>query len=494
MDSPKNLNLAFTMRKRFDNQLKLGQIPIDKVKIPEKSRDELPPVLKGLQWLHSEHKLLNSILGLIEEKLDCDLNNGRPGMALWHILVLGVIRLTVDADYDRLEHIANYDTLVRQIMGVEYAFAKRKKEFGRQTLIDNIHLFDAKLLWEINQLILQESQTKVFLKKKEEGIQAKTDSYVLETNVHFPTDWNLLYDAGRKSIELVSRACNREGIKGWRKSDCWIASLKRLMRQFSQVNRSGGSGKQERTEQAARKYLNKAKELQSKIQQSMQALEGKLGEKEEKEIIYFAQHLQTHILLFERRVLKGEKIPHDDKIFSLFENYTQWINKGKASGPELGVKVLVTSDENNLIVDYKMMEDNVVDFKEASELSWRLKTNYGKVESLSGDKAFHEKETLKAVSKNVDLVVIPKKGKRNKEEESRESEPEFKKLRKQHSAIESTINCLEHHGLDRCPDKGIEGFERYLGLGMLAYNLHLTGRRILEKEKQKREKERRKAA
>jgi hypothetical protein len=47
--------------------------------------------------------------------------------------------------------------------------------------------------------------------------------------------------------------------------------------------------------------------------------------------------------------------------------------------------------------------------------------------------------------------------------------------------VESAINCLEHHGLNRCPDKGYNGYKRYVGFGVLAYNLHKIGRRLLER-------------
>ena len=74
---------------------------------------------------------------------------------------------------------------------------------------------------------------------------------------------------------------------------------------------------------------------------------------------------------------------------------------------------------------------------------------------------------------------MPKRGKRNSQEQAREQQRSFVALRRKHSAIESDINALEHHGLDRCPDKGLHGFKRYVGFGVLAYNLHKIGQRLL---------------
>ena len=78
---------------------------------------------------------------------------------------------------------------------------------------------------------------------------------------------------------------------------------------------------------------------------------------------------------------------------------------------------------------------------------------------------------------------MPKRGKRNTQEQVREQQPGFIALRRKHCAIESDINALEHHGLNRCPDRGWHGFQRYAGFGVLAYNLHKIGQRLLERRR-----------
>jgi len=85
-------------------------------------------------------------------------------------------------------------------------------------------------------------------------------------------------------------------------------------------------------------------------------------------------------------------------------------------------------------------------------------------------------------------AVLPKRGKLNKEDKEREDAKTFKQLRRAHSAIESNINMLEHHGLNRCKDKGLHGYKRNVGLSVLAYNLHIIGNRLIEQQKQKEQK------
>lgn len=84
------------------------------------------------------------------------------------------------------------------------------------------------------------------------------------------------------------------------------------------------------------------------------------------------------------------------------------------------------------------------------------------------------------MSEEVDQVIMPKKGKPNKKEKEEECQPLFKKLRHKHSAIESNINELEHRGLNRCPDRGLDHFKRYIGTGVSAYNLYKIGTRLRE--------------
>ena len=194
----------------------------------------------------------------------------------------------------------------------------------------------------------------------------------------------------------------------------------------------------------------------------------------------------------ERRLLNGEAIAPDEKIFSIFEDHTEWITKGKLNKKvELGHLLLITTDQHHFIVDYKIMEKQK-DASQVKDLQERLDKKYnGKViYSHSFDKGFWSKDNYQTLQESkTEHVILPKKGKLNKEEKEREGSKTFKKLRHAHSAVESNINMLEHHGLNRCFDKGLHGFKRCVGLSIVAYNLHQLGNVLLEKE---REQERRK--
>ncbi len=274
-------------------------------------------------------------------------------------------------------------------------------------------------------------------------------------------------------------------ITGWRKSKCWERRAKNLSRNLSRITRSGGKNKFARQKEAARKYLRVSRAISLKVKASklqLLALPARAKVISGLEALrYYEGMLDKHIDLVERRIIKGEKIPHRDKLFSIFETYTEWINKGKSGNRvELGLKIALCTDQYGFILAHRVMEKEE-DVEAAVPIVKSLKEKYQtcgsdkKLESVSFDKGYWSKENYEILKKEVNQLVMPKKGKRNKDESERESNKSFKLLRKQHSAVESNINSLEHHGLNRCPEKGIINFRKYTALGIAAYNIHLLG-------------------
>ena len=88
------------------------------------------------------------------------------------------------------------------------------------------------------------------------------------------------------------------------------------------------------------------------------------------------------------------------------------------------------------------------------------------------------------------MAALPRKGKRSQEVQALEASEDFKQARKNHAAVESAINALEVHGLDRCPDKGIEGFKRYVALSIVARNVQRLGAILIEQERKRLERQR----
>ena len=338
-------------------------------------------------------------------------------MELWHILVLSVVRLGLDANYDRQEDFANHHKLIRQIMGIETGLGEGKV-FSMQSIKDNVSLLDAETINKINDLVVKEGHRLV--KKKDEGINIKVDTYALETNVHFPTDMNLLWDAGRKSLDMIEDAIE-EGIlewKGWRKGRNWRRELKKLMRISAKASSSGGKNKEAIEKEHVRSYLKLSRSLSEKIGASLLAIyervlttnQVEMHAKKIETLEYFHGMLNKQIDLVERRMIRDETIPAEEKIHSLFEPHTEWLYKGKSNKRvELGHNILVTSDQWGFIVEHRVVEKQA-DVSLAISLADRLLSRYGEgtLKSISFDKGFYKKENKELLSLYIPEVIMPK--------------------------------------------------------------------------------------
>lgn len=304
-----------------------------------------------------------------------------------------------------------------------------------------------------------------------------------------------MWDSVRKCLDLVEKLNKITAIKGWRKIKNLRKSIKSLFRVTSQRVFKGK--KEQEKKQYVKEYLAQASMVESRVGELI-AHPPVAGDSviQIAAIIVLLEKYKNYVTKFtdqiERRLIKSEAIPAAEKIYSIFEEHTEWITKGKLNKKvELGHLLLITTDQYQFIVDYQVMEKQK-DASQVSSLCERIKKNLPgiKLYSHSFDKGFWSGDnhtTLKEAE--IEQVILPKRGRHNKEDKERENNPAFKELRNKHSAIESNINMLEHHGLNRCMDKGLRGYKRCVGLSVLAYNLHILGNALRAKAKAAEEAE-----
>ena len=188
-------------------------------------------------------------------------DTGRPGMEQWKILVLGVLRLGLNADYDRIHELANQHNTIRQMLG--HSDWADETHYELQTLKDNLRLFTPEILDRINQEVVRAGHALV-KKSPDDGLNARCDSFVVETNVHFPTDTNLLWDAMRKTIETCADLAQAHDLSGWRQSAYHLRQLKKAYRALQRLRHSTSKdedkrqAKRDEIEQAHRSYLEQA--------------------------------------------------------------------------------------------------------------------------------------------------------------------------------------------------------------------------------------------
>jgi hypothetical protein len=204
----------------------------------------------------------------------------------------------------------------------------------------------------------------------------------------------------------------------------------------------------------------------------------------------YIRHAERQIDQIYRRTVLDEKIPHEEKVFSIFEQHTEWISKGKAGVPqELGLKVCVLKDQFGFILHHLIMEQQTDD-KVAVDMAQGAKDRFENLSGCSFDKGFYTPDNRGQLANILDYIIMPKKGRLSAKDKQFEHSEEFIESRRKHSAVESSINALENHGLDRCLDHGVHGFKRYVALSVLARNIQILGHLLQQKElkQQKRRK------
>ena len=206
-------------------QIRLGEVPVEKVQLDLKSRDDIPAVLRGLQALYCDLCTRKRLFELLESALgsDRDLGNGRPGMPMWSMLVLAVLKDGLNCDWDRLHELVNQHGAVREMLGDSRFGGQR---YHRQTLIDNVSLLTPELLRAVGELVVSTGH-EVVQHKAGSGLSARCDSFVVETDVRFPTDMGLLWDATRVAVRICSQLAGAQGLAGWRQRRHLVRQLRR---------------------------------------------------------------------------------------------------------------------------------------------------------------------------------------------------------------------------------------------------------------------------
>lgn len=492
------------MRNVISPQMQFGQIDIPNIDIDVTSRDDIPMILLGLQHIYINESLRKAVFKILEEVVSLKtiddttndtpvaLDKGRPGMDQWNILVLGSLRLALNADYDRIQELANQHRTLRMMLG--HGLLDTEKNYRLQTLKDNLKLFTPEIMGRINVEVIRAGHELLDL-DIDALIRGRCDSFVLKTDVHFPTDINLLYDAIRVLIRDCVRWSKDHALPGWRQHQYNLRQFKKLYRKIQKLRHSTSKDEKKKQAQAEkiceahRDYIELAHTYLTRVTESYTLLKytHKIPATLLLELEIFSQHAERQIDQIKRRVIDDEKIPHNEKVFSLFQPHTEWISKGKAGVPvELGVRVCIMEDTHGFILHHQVMQ-NETDDKIAIAMVKATQEKFPYFNGCSFDKGFHSPENQRELKELLDQAVLPKKGRLNSQEKEHEYADEFVQAKKKHSAVESAINALEIHGLDKCPDQGIEGFKRYTAMAVLSRNIQILGSIIREQEREKLE-------
>lgn len=474
------------MRKSTSMQTRFDCTTVENVKLNLNCRDEIIPILRGLQQIYSNRPLQKKILKLVAEDVNRETREdcGREGLDYWQILVLAAVRLGCNMDYDKLQDLAEQHRTLRHIMGIGDWDDVTNLSWRR--IRDNVCLLQAETIERISHLVVQAGHHLL----PEAIQQVRADSFVVETNIHYPTESTLILDGIRKVIELCTDLALAYDLPGWRQQAHLLKKIKQIVRIIGRHARSKSRKQKGAVKQSYQVLLWRAKKVLDRADELIQALDtecemdrasiGKLADLRD----FMARTRQVCGTAY-RRVILGEEVPHSEKLFSIFETHTQLYKRGKASTPiQFGRLVLIFEDRAGFVVHHHLLSREAQDQDVAVEQTGILQKRVGgKIEDLSFDCGFHSPENQKELQSIIQHPCLPKTGSHQAAEQMEKANVRFRQARKHHAGVESAIGAMQSgNGLKRSRDRRLIGFERYVALGILGRNLHTLGKIVIQQE------------
>jgi IS5 family transposase len=336
----------------------------------------------------------------------------------------------------------------------------------------------------------------------EDGKKLRVDTTVAETDIHHPTDSTLLWDTVRVVSRLVRKLCAilpaaRQGFHD---------RTRRARRRMAEISRMD---RQERPRRQRRKYKELIR-ITEEVMASARAVVAKTEAVEGLEPLQAlaVDTLREQIVLYcgrggrvvdqsRRRVLQGEQVPAEEKIFSIFEEHTDMIKRGKVDKPvEFGHKIFLAESARGFITDYLVLPGNPCDEKQVEPSLQRHQERFKAVPELyAADRGFYSQDNVERCERlQVKLVCIPSRGQKSTERQLFEKTDAFKKGQRFRAGIEGRISVLfRGRGMKRCLNEGEERFETFVAAAVLANNL-LVLAALLKKKRRPKRMTRRRAA
>jgi IS5 family transposase len=308
--------------------------------------------------------------------------------------------------------------------------------------------------------------------KKVSGKKLRADTTVYEANIHYPTDSSLLWDSYRVLVRLLRRV--RKEYPGLHLT--YRFHDRRIKKLYLFISRNAGSKskKKQRKVKSAYRDLIEGVERLVGLSDTVVALLP-TTDPYAVELDHFHPLARRVISQARRRVLEDEQLSADEKLYSIFEDHTELLKRGKARKPiEFGHKMLIGQTVEKFITQYQVMHRRREDKDLVDEVIASHEETFGmKPDVLAGDKGFYESmEKLTELSEDIETVSICKKGRRNEEERERESSDAFMAGQRFRAGIEGTISVLKRaFKLFRCLFKGFKNYAASVGCAVFCHNL-----------------------
>jgi len=415
------------------------------------------------QELEEISRILDENPTLAEEvvqDLGSDPGRGAPGMSGEQILRCALIKKLEGLSYDRLAF-----SLEDSLMARDFCHFSFQKAPGRSTLAENIAAISIGSWKKITDTLTRWAARSGL----EKGRKVRLDATPVQCHILNPKDNRLLYDCVRVLTQLLKLLLNTADFPF---TDHTRRARKRYMKIVN-------SRRQAQRLEPYQGLLKVTRLTRSYVDQACQAtditdrVQAKLVER----LRHFAELTDRVISQTERRVFHDESVPAAEKVVSIFEEHTDILRKGTRE-TVYGHKMFLTCGKSSLITDCLLVRGNPADSGKLQTLLERQRDLYGRYpRQVATDGGFASRSNLDwAKGAGVKDMAFAKKC-HFKVEEMAKSPWVYRQLRKFRAGIEGCISHFKRSfGGGRCDWKGWEGFQKYVQLSVLAYNLMVLAR------------------
>jgi IS5 family transposase len=431
------------------------------------------PVLARLDTLLDDDAIFQAVRRDLARRRPHTRETGRPSTPVEVILRLLIVRRLYGWSYAQTEHLVGDSLILRQFcrLGLE-------RVPDDTTLLRWANLIQpatlAHLLDHVVELARQLKVTR--------GRKLRVDSTVVQTPVHYPTDSSLLADGVRMLGRLVRRArpTVQERLAGVRCAfRTRTRSARRQLRRIHRLARRKGEAAAAEQREAYARLCRIARQVVRQAERVRQVLADGGGEGAGRRVAGALDRLlplvRRVIEQAERRVLRGEAVPASEKVASLVEPHTAILPRHKPGQPvDIGRKPWLAEADGGVVTQARLLEGAPPDAAEVEPSVDRHRRQFGRAPRLlTGDRGCSTATVRRRVeAAGVERVALPHTGPPTAASRRRERQRWFRRGYRWRAGIEGRIGVLQRvYGLDRCPDHGADGLERWVGLGILTANL-----------------------
>ena len=450
--------------------------------IPENNQIQIFEAIFPLQFIEIDNELqaidtfltenpevLETFSSLLKERCQHSRTLGRHSKPAESIFRMLILRRLYNLSFRDMHRQVNDSLTLRKFTKTYHRNVPHYSTLARYDA-----LLSEEVLKKINHHIVHGARSR----KMTRGRKMRIDTTVVDGHVHHPTDSSLLYD-GIRVLSRMKEKCRKAGFATGEVTRNFTRSAKKQLLCMIKYTRSRRQDREQLILDTHDKLIQIAKRSLSHTRKLIETI---LPECAEKEAIQIKKNLEHYIPLVERVVkqtekhlFKGEKLSNHERLISIFQPDVYVLSKvDHRQRHRFGKLFELEQTEGKIVSNWNTWSNNQADTSLLIPATKKHIKIFGKPPDLVAmDRGFysHENET-EVQALGVKRVCVPYKGKKKKDRIIYEKKAWFRRGQRFRAGIEGTISVLKRkYGLNRCLNTGSMAFERWVGMGVITYNL-----------------------